>query len=458
MLMRTENDKIPDSSCPENGSDSTHVANPLSSSSRTFFSRFCSNLLTFFPFLSPLLNPPPLPSHHPLPGYEYLPYEIKLFHKYLLQSPKYLFIYYFCYFCFIIGFLVLAIFEGPVMFHDSPSSSFYNAYFLLQATILLLLFPYQILFLSETLSSEDIPQMMYDVQRSYPRFSSYISALSLFNTSGFFIAILIYGLSVFGNPYRRGVEVIFFVVVLLPLPMCITISLIIMDCHRHLSNYYVEYLKYSTLTTSHYADETANTTPSTSQRTNSHLFYSSTSMKFYDLQTPLLSIQSFSLSNHLNFINSQYLHLRDGYLYTSTRRGVFISLLSINSLLLMGYLLWTVYLYTISFYSIVGFMIIDTIILTEVFIWTSLANEAGHLVTEALAEHTLRLLSTHSHLVQEEQLTGQQIQLIHYLITCLPYVRLEIYGLGRMVVRFKYAATITIGFAAAIIPKLILDG
>jgi hypothetical protein len=353
-------------------------------------------------------------------------------------------VYYFCYLIFILGFISLIVEESSSMFHDSQNSTFYNSYFIFQTTIILALFPYQIHFLNETLSSEDLPLMLAEVMRYDQRLQPRIQFLSFLNSFGFLVALLVYGISVFGDPYRRAVEILFFLLVLFPLPMCITTTLILMDCHRRLADRYIEFLKYPTTSP---LLETADNSPTSSARTNSQLLFSNSS-KLFDLSTPLLSLP-FSLSSHIFSIHSQYLSLRDGYLFTSIHRGTFISLLSLNSLLLMGYLLWTVYLYSFSFFSIVGFMIVDLVILVEVFVWTSLANESGHLVSEALADHSLRLII-------QDGISAEQVQLLHHLISCLPHARLEVYGIGRITVRFKLAATITVGFAAAIIPKLIL--
>jgi hypothetical protein len=330
------------------------------------------------------------------------------------------------------------------MFHDNQNSTFYNCYFIFQTTVILALFPSQIHFLNETLSSDDLPLMLAEVMRYDQRFQPRILLLSVLNSFGFLISLLIYGISVMGDPYRRAAEIFFFLLMLFPLPMCITMTLILMDCHRRLADRFIEFLKYPTSSLL----ETTDNSPSSSAGTNSQLLFSSGS-KLFELNAPLLSLP-FSLSSHIFSIHSQYLSLRDGYLFTSIHRGPFISVLSLNSLLLMGYLLWTVYLYSVSFFSIIGFMIVDLFILVEVFVWTSLANESGHLVSEALADHSLRLIT-------QDGITAEQVQLLHHLISCLPHARLEVYGFGRITVRFKLAATITVGFAAAIIPKLIFS-
>ncbi len=214
-------------------------------------------------------------------------------------------------------------------------------------------------------------------------------------------------------------------------------SLIIMDCHRRLSDQFIDYLRSSTLSSSHVI------------LTNL--------LKPNPLKSPLLVESQLDLSpsfpadlsSHISYLISHYLTLRDQYLHTSRTRGTLISFIIANSLLLMIYLVWTTYLYKPTFLSILGFMIVDFMVLMEVFVWTSLANESGYLVGEAIADHSL-ILFTH------RELTGDQRQQLNHLITCLPYVRIEIFGIGKVTVRFKLAITITVGFAAAIIPKLIL--
>jgi hypothetical protein len=333
--------------------------------------------------------------------------------------------------------------QSKAMFEEH-GSTLYNSYFIFQNSLLLLLLPFLISFLRETLGSADIPQMLHEVVRYEQRFQSRIRLLSSLNSAGFVIAILNYGLSVYGDPYLRAGEVIFFFIVLFPLPMCITMSLVLLDCHRRLADRFVEYLKFPSAC--HLLADSATSTPASSIRINSQLL--SDSMKLLDLSSPLLTMP-IPLSDHIQSLHSQYLTLREGYLFTSTQRGLFISLVSLNSLMLMAYLLWTVYLYSISFYSIIGFMVVDLMILVEVFVWASLANESGHLVCEALADHSLRLLA-------QDGINAQQIQVLTHLVSCLPHSRLEVYGIGRVVVRFKFAVTITVGFAAAIIPKLII--
>jgi hypothetical protein len=400
----------------------------------TKFSTFCQYL---FP------NPP---SHVCLQGYQYLPSEIRLFHRYILQSRKGLFVYYLFYLGLIAGFIFLIVTESKRMF-DEPGATFYNSYFLFQTFVLLLLFPFLISFLRETLGSSDIPQMLHEVVRYEQRFQSRIRLLSTLNSSGFVCAVLLYGISVLGDPFRRASEVIFFLVVLFPLPLCITMSLVLMDCHRRLADRFVEYLKFPTASHLLLLDMSSST-PASSIRANSNFLFSG-SLKFHDLSSPLLSMP-IPLSDHIQSLHSQYLTLRDGYLLTSSQRGFFISLLSLNSLMLMVYLLWTVYRYSFSFLSVLGFMVVDLVVLVEVFVWASLANESGHLVREALADHTIRLLT-------QDGITAEQVQMLTHLVSCLPHARLEVYGIGRVVVRFKFAVTITVGFAAAIIPKLIVS-
>lgn len=426
--------------CSPSSSGPSWLSCPSPSSSSSCSPLALLSSILFFPHPS-ASSSSPLHSH---PGYLCLPYQLRFFHKHVLHSRAVLSVYYLCYLLLILGFIALIAVESSALF-QGDSSSFYSSYFIFQTTVVLALFPYLIHFLNDTLSSDDLPLMIVEVMRYDRRFQQRILLLSFLNSFGFLVSLLIYGASVLGDPYRRAVEIFFFLVVLFPLPMCITATLILMDCHRRLADRFIEFLKYPTTSS---LLETADNSPASSARTNSQLPFSNGS-KLFDLSTPLLSLP-FSLSSHIYFIHSQYLTLRDGYLFTSVHRGTFISLLSLNSLLLMVYLLWTVYLYSFSFFSIAGFIIIDFVILVEVFVWTSLANESGHLVSEALADHSLRLIT-------QDGISAEQVQLLHHLISCLPYSRLEVYGIGKITVRFKLAATITIGFAAAIIPKLVLD-
>jgi hypothetical protein len=401
-------------------------------------------------------------------GFKHLPRSILIFRDHILDSDVYLSIYYILYVLISIGLVVLLGYQFDTLYLGTKElQTFYNSWYIIQALSLVFLFPLQLAFQKGILHNKEFAQLLDDAVSIHPQFVKNMKLISGFNMCGFFISLGAFGYAVQGSSVRFYGPLFFFLIILFPLPISITIIVILMDCHAYVTNDFICRLSqagqalscFSPAPQKHFHPShpilpTINA-PMDSDQLSLPLLTDPPSSA---LQPPVLSepylpsptapIDDLPLS--VQEIIQEYLLLRDQYIKTSELYGFLISLLSINSLLLMLYLIATVYLYNASIASLVGFISIDVCILIEVFVWTSRANEYGYTVIETINDFYLRALTS------RRKYSSDDMQDLQRLCQVCSRATLEVRGIGKVAIRFKLAITITVGLAASFIPKLLL--
>lgn len=356
-----------------------------------------------------------------LPSVGYLPIYVVSFKKSVLDSPKILKAYYVCY----IGLILFSTYDFIVYFSISGSffenGVLYELFYLLQNITLLAIVPFCISFLKETLNSNDIPNIVGIANEFDAGVILRFRFMSVVNLVGFFISLVVFFVT--KKSYLSGtISVVLLLITTIPLPLCVSVVLLILESHRLVAIKFLSQL---------------------SQSKHAHITYAGNSTDENVYFRSLVEVRS------------EFIKIRDMFLFTSDRRGRFISSLMVVLFLLQVYLIWTTYLWTVSLLGLLGFIMLVMFIFMELFFCTALANEAGKEVTRAVAEYVLYHGSLTHQSGQYRDPTEDIIAV--QLLASFNFVKIEIRGIGGIVIDLKLVSTVFFGLIASIVPRLVMN-
>lgn len=365
----------------------------------------------------------------------YLPFYMTLFKNKVLNSPVLMRGYYFCY-----TLLVIFNFVGFIVYAEATRKDFkehgvlYGVFYILQNISLLLIVPFSIIFLRETLNSVDIPRIVaeavhYDVGLLW-RFRL-STTVTLF---GFFISLIAFFAA--RKNYVTGIiSVVLLLLTTLPLPFCVSVIVLLLDSHRVVVNK----LSDSVLAGTRYYS--MDSVPIRSEGV------AEVNRDGSD-ESALQEEKCEEIIESIERLRREFLRVRGQFGRTTRLRGDFITALSFTLFILLVYLIWTAYLWTDSLYGLLGFIVLVLIIFLQVVLCTAMANDAGKRLPERIAEHILCNLPIKGH--------GDRDRVTTQFLMCLSFINIEIQGSGGLTVNMKLVCTITVGLVASIVPRLLI--